>query len=574
MKPTTIMVAIASAFVSTCDSRSTFQEVVDTNATESDAEQFLLSELANLAKHNHASERITKLKDLLRPLYNAVPKDGAGKVSHTVVIYTLQRFFAKHRGWTIRGLEPNGSSQENVTSTSEMQGWIPQFLQTFLEHVLDSTSLNLAELAAIAATLEDFIEKEEGQWLEKVYNLFQYSKDASLTKSEVFELLEIYLMIFNADGKLAVQNPKALRAAAANFAKRQSKLWNSFVAFMTQHLDATWTPSLQAAPFDEVLRIVRDIGEHYSTVYDADCSSMKDELLRIESMKPGRVRLTDFYKLTLYGGVWEFNEKVDYLRAFGALDESDPKTPLVIIPNYMGGRLNCLTASNYYALCCRNECDDLLASLEDKIAAPVADHLQVLEIVQSLSSRTITAPRNLSATLVNRLARVAELNFGQIPLHGRLFAQWMHHAFPRECAYPHEAGTATPLTPDEWMKESGQDDSKATQEEMMAHVRQDTCRFTPDGVACGRQRGLLSASQASASKHSEADLDLPWSEKEELLVVRAPLTQTVEPASKTYLKDGVVFVVLASMVSALTWSFRPFLKIFPASAAKPDRCIV
>ena len=29
-----------------------------------------------------------------------------------------------------------------------------------------------------------------------------------------------------------------------------------------------------------------------------------------------------------------------------------------------------------------------------------------------------------------------------MPLHGRLFAQWMHHAFPRHCPFPHVSGTA------------------------------------------------------------------------------------------------------------------------------------
>jgi hypothetical protein len=164
------MVAIALGLITNCDSLGSFQEAVNTNATESDAEQFLLSELANLAKHTPASERIVKMKTLLRPLYDAVPKDANGKVSHAIVIYTLQRFFTKHRGWTIRGLEPNGASQN--ASISEMRGWMPQFLQTFLEHVVDSTSLNLVELAAIAATIEDFIQKEEAQWLEMVYKLF------------------------------------------------------------------------------------------------------------------------------------------------------------------------------------------------------------------------------------------------------------------------------------------------------------------------------------------------------------------------------------------------------------------
>ena len=39
-----------------------------------------------------------------------------------------------------------------------------------------------------------------------------------------------------------------------------------------------------------------------------------------------------------------------------------------------------------------------------------------------------------------RLDEIASLHAGPVPLHSRLFRQWMHHAYPRECPYPHEAG--------------------------------------------------------------------------------------------------------------------------------------
>jgi len=44
-----------------------------------------------------------------------------------------------------------------------------------------------------------------------------------------------------------------------------------------------------------------------------------------------------------------------------------------------------------------------------------------------------------------------------VPLHGRLFAQWLHHAYPRECPYPHVAGTTHPQDTDDWLKNTGLD---------------------------------------------------------------------------------------------------------------------
>merc|ERR1719352_498493 len=101
-----------------------------------------------------------------------------------------------------------------------------------------------------------------------------------------------------------------------------------------------------ALDFEEIGRVVEEIGLQYASYNAKECASLKSELLDVESQKAGRVRLADFYKKGLTG-VFEFNEKTDYLRVIGALDESDPKEPHVIVPNYMGSRPNCLVASDF-----------------------------------------------------------------------------------------------------------------------------------------------------------------------------------------------------------------------------------
>merc|ERR1719161_1263358 len=72
-----------------------------------------------------------------------------------------------------------------------------------------------------------------------------------------------------------------------------------------------------------------------------------------------------------------------------------------------------------------------------------------------MSSETEEAPRELSAELVAALHQVANVHNGEVPLHGRLFAQWLHYAFPHECPYPHVTGKINPLTPSEWFKMKG-----------------------------------------------------------------------------------------------------------------------
>merc|ERR550514_1170682 len=46
-----------------------------------------------------------------------------------------------------------------------------------------------------------------------------------------------------------------------------------------------------------------------------------------------------------------------------------------------------------------------------------------------------------------QLDHIADAHKGKVPLHGRLFGQWMHRAFPRECPFPHRAGSTQAKAP-------------------------------------------------------------------------------------------------------------------------------
>jgi len=124
--------------------------------------------------------------------------------------------------------------------------------------------------------------------------------------------------------------------------------------------------------------------------------------------------------------------------------------PSVLIPNYVNAHSNCLASSSIYSVCCINECEALLGHLESAIAQPEATAERILEMVSKLPSATEVAPRSLSLDLKQRLDDIASHHDGSVPLHGRLFAQWLHHAYPRECPYPHISGSTNPMTTSKW----------------------------------------------------------------------------------------------------------------------------
>merc|ERR1712054_687976 len=121
---------------------------------------------------------------------------------------------------------------------------------------------------------------------------------------------------------------------------------------------------------------------------------------------------------------------------------------------------------------------------EREVAGPEATPERLVAIAERLPSATVTAPRTLSESLIGLLKEVASHHGGQVPLHGRLFTQWMHHAYPRECPYPHEVGTTSPQTPDEWMQEQGGVSASVSDEELRKHVEEDTCASDGSG-GCG-----------------------------------------------------------------------------------------
>merc|ERR1719364_209374 len=86
---------------------------------------------------------------------------------------------------------------------------------------------------------------------------------------------------------------------------------------------------------------------------------------------------------------------------------------------------------------------------------------------------------NVTAYLRTRLEEVAAVHGGRIPLHGRLFAQWIHYAFPHDCPYPHVAGTVNPETPLRWEESAGEDASLATEAEIEQHLKSKASRAPP-----------------------------------------------------------------------------------------------
>jgi len=491
-------------------------------------------------------------------MYTAVPKDASGSLGHAAVRYVLHRFFAQKYGWFIRGLEPRNDTTiralapESVIEADlqNLQEWVPGYLQKFIEEMQGGRDLDLLQLAVLAATLEDIIHKESNQHLQMAFTGLELPFSTLLNETQIQEVLEVYMMIHTLGGDFGVQGREPMLQARKAFSDQVTG-WGRVQQWLQSQLEIASSSIETPLDFIDASRVAQMVAGNYGKYRDTECGTLKSELLQIESTKAGRVRLADFYKKGL-GGNFEFTEKVEYLHALGAIDASNTSEPYVIIPNYVASRSNCETVSDFYLVCCRSECEDLLASLDKEFQKPTASPAQILEVVSSFSTKTIAGPRMLADTLVQRLESVAAANRGQVPLHGRLFAQWMHHAFPRECPYPQKMGDVAAMTADEWMHATGHEDTQHTHEEMQVIVDSHSRIVHPVGEKAHKHHNLV-------------ENELPWDEIEELLypdsannVVHLHAATPKAPRRSLFDKAALVFFILGAV--AFAWKMARGMK--------------
>eukprot|EP00931_Biecheleriopsis_adriatica_P086868 TRINITY_DN6142_c0_g2_i1.p1 TRINITY_DN6142_c0_g2~~TRINITY_DN6142_c0_g2_i1.p1 ORF type:complete len:567 (+),score=136.57 TRINITY_DN6142_c0_g2_i1:73-1773(+) len=470
----------------------------------------VLSEvMAALGSDNRVTEkRLANIEEALKPTFSSMPKNEHGNLDDAAARYVLHRLFVQRHAMYIKGLEPDGFAWNTSSSTSEvLDDHIPAFVLSLFEERLKDTGLSMHELAVLAATLEHLIHDEAVERLTVVYRAHKLSTDERVSELVLQDVIDTYMTFFIAG--VQQMSADALMRKKQDLG-RSYPGWHATRKFASQiragHVSSRAAEADFASDnisFKGAADVVEEIGERYGRWQDSECRDLKRSLLDMEHESRGQVLLKDFYGAAL-NGQWAFSESVDYLRELGALEESNPKQMAVMIPNYVNAPSNCVASSSIFSVCCINECEAIMGSLERQIAAPEAPTDRILEIVTHLPSATVTAPRELPQELRRRLEDVASHHGGSVPLHGRLFAQWLHHAYPRECPYPHASGKVNPMTAEQWMKAKGKGVSEDTAE----------------------MRRIMSEAKTYHAEASSAPVaTVPWSHEEEL-VTRPALRKT------------------------------------------------
>jgi len=497
-----------------------------------DVEQALAHELSGIAD----VIQLQDIEDMLAPNFKALPKNEHGKLESHVVRYALHRYFIQKHGWFIRGLE-FPTTEWDAGSQGVAKDDVPSYIQGIFNRS-HGHGLGLRELSIFAATVTDLVHKDAVDSLESMFDLLQLPTVGFVAQNESNRAIQTYLAA-HLSGEQGEGIPKT------DFRALESSLLDLYPAWTATSYFAT---DLQKAPaialqprrnpfmshdkvtFETAGAFVQEFGHHFGPFQDLECRRLKNKLVDMEYDGSGRVLLSRFYREQ--DPDWSFVESIDYLRHLGVLDESDPHWPSVIVPNYVNAVSNCLRTLSFYSVCCLNECEGLVGHLEQELAEPSAAPMRIAEVVSRLPSDTVESPRNLSVSLLARLDEIGKIHAGRVPLHGRLFAQWMHHAYPRECPFPHVAGTVVrdPMTPEEY-ESSMSGRVLASYKDMLFHL--------------------------TKSPHSNHEVALPWIHEEELLAKHSGAVQATHAASLlAWVRIAMSLAALSSVTVLLARAAR------------------
>merc|ERR1719336_3009831 len=437
------------------------------------------------------------LTDELRPMYETLPKNEQGQLESSTVRYALHRYFVHKYGWYVKGLDLQGSASKNTSSTEVMKGLAPTYIQGLFEKRLHGRGLQLEELAVFAATLSDLIFQEGLGSLREAYRKLELPTSGSLTEAQFDRAVRAYFaeLVVGVFAEFHKESDfPALETDAREVLPEYDDvmMWAQDLRksrdFAERSHRNPFTP--EGINWERAAQHLQELIQNFGTLTRNECSSLKEQLLAMEAPGTGRILLSDFYA----NKQLQLRESVSYLRNLGVLEEEGVQSPRLIMANYMTSVSRCTPFSNYFSICCHDECEDLMASLESGVKAPRATPARIAEVISGLSSGSKSAPWEVPPQMMGRLQQIASHHNGQVPLHGRLFMQWMHHAYPQECAFPHVSGTTSPVTQDEWLL---QHDELETVEALNDDIEKHTALRHPD-------------------VHAGLD-DLPWSAVEELV---------------------------------------------------------
>jgi len=431
--------------------------------------QTAMEEVMGCGSRKLPAERSATMRQEIQVMWHTMPKNSFGNLDWRSLRYVAHRYFMHKSSMLVRGMEPQLALSDSDKGAADiLSKQVPDHVNAMLGGEQGSHGYDIDDGAALLVALEQLVFDSESALLEQVYRTVKVNTERLLAPKHMKRMLEAYMVHW-----MLGEDKQSINILMRNrtLLEREFPHWQGIKGFVDGRLRLLDFQQAKAPKsgfstammdrqysFDDAHTVIGGITQSFQSYWQSECVTMKQQLAEMDRTNTGRVKLSDFYGTGLDAD-WRFAESESYLRELGALDESSPWLgKQVIIPNYLLTAGNCIVSTPHYLICCQNECEGLLREVEEGIGNSVADPQELLRIVGNLTSSSMEETVQLSRGLVEQLHIVAKTHGGVVPLHGRLFAQWLHYAFPRECPFPHKMGSfskAQTLTPEQFAEQSG-----------------------------------------------------------------------------------------------------------------------
>lgn len=376
----------------------------------------------------------------LRPLFAVLPHTPTGGLTANAARYALHRVFVDARGWNVNGLEESKLYALSLAQNGPaelpplhriLQGEVPQEVESAFEKC--SADMGVQELALLAATLDELVHQEVLQQVKAVFKAKKLPMFGHIDDQQLQKVLEQVMIGYICDAAGIVSPEREKYIDGKLDIKEKYPSWLNLQNFLHSIQEVVLPTQATRVDFEDLTNVIKELNEHYGRWQNGECQVLSQELRQLESECPGHVPLRDFYSSHFSRGNWQFTESVAYLRSLGALEESQREKPKLISTNYVLGANNCVATSKYYSQCCLNQCDGHLRTLEKAVAkSEVApDDLQA-------AVKAVLPEPDMPALVSKKLVEISQKpgQAGRVALHGLPFAEWLHHAYPRECPAP------------------------------------------------------------------------------------------------------------------------------------------
>jgi hypothetical protein len=508
--------------------------------------------------HGVEQGHLDAVRKKLSHTWESLPKNALGFVTRRSMRYAVHRYFLQTYHISIIGLET--ANEEGTNSEAALlTNFVPNYVRNVLEGKGATSGFSLADAVTLIAVLRQLIFDTSSSFLATVYDAHKVDQRAMLPLDQVQNIVSEYVLywVLGQTEEMLMWDFENNKMNTAMY--RRGSLWKRVLSlsegavqgfvferqrdptrfFRERAGGGAWHPLSPEFSIIDVQTMIVGIIHTFGQFWAPECDNLKHSLVGADVSQTGRLQLSDFHSINPRGD-WEFTESADFLRQVGALDESSSwRGGRVIITNYMQATSNCVVLAPHYRVCCANECEEHMDELETVVGAPDATPEVLLSAIENISaawygdedlasedyeeqyfeSRELSLGSRrpeLSSTLRQQLHDISQTQGGTVPLHGRLFAQWLHYAFPHECPYPHKAGTINPLTPKDF--EMGGMNFKASASEISTHYEKAEELYEREGEGVA----------------DDSDFMSQWDHEEELLAEHVALKAPWEKSRRTF----------------------------------------